>query len=297
MIKTWERWLKYYSGNLRLILAFLNHLENDRGNIVNTRNQRLGALKSFAKMIRFMHPDKKKIADAILNIPQKRIQKPLVGFLYPQEVMDVFKAVDLRQAQGFRDYTLLHLLYDSGARASETAGLNIDYFDYENKTLAILGKGNRYRQIELNQKTADLVKMYVTRYRLSPNPLYRQRLFINQRGKEITRHGIYRICKKYLTMVLSEKRLTHINPVHSFRHSCAVRMLLSGCAVTEIRNHLGHEDLQSTTLYLHLDLARKQQIQKQLMAYTRSMLTYDPKLDELTDWKNKDDILTWLDSL
>ncbi len=280
-----------------LVLAFLNHLEQHRSNIANTRNQRLGAIKSFAKMLRFMHPDKNKLADTILNIPQKRIQKRLIGFLYPQEIMDVFEAVDLRQAQGFRDYTLLHLLYDSGVRASEAASLNIDYFDYENKTLAVLGKGNRYRQVDLNQKTANLIKMYIKKYRRSPTPLYRQRLFINQRGKEITRHGIYRICKKYLSMALSEKRLIRINPVHSFRHSCAVRMLLSGCAVSEIRNHLGHEDLESTMVYLHLDLARKQQIQKQLITYTQSMIKYDPKLDELTDWKNKEDILTWLDSL
>jgi len=92
-------------------------------------------------MIRFMHPDKKHIAQAILNIPQKRAQKKIMGFLYPDKIMKVFKAVGLKKKEGMRDYTILHLLYDSGARASEIATLDLDYFDPVNETIAVLGKG------------------------------------------------------------------------------------------------------------------------------------------------------------
>lgn len=132
-----------------LILDFLDYLENDRHNKTVTRNQRLAAIKSMAKMIRFMHPERSALAQRILSIPQKRFQKQLIGFFYPNEVLNIYEAVDLRTCYGFRDYTILNLLYDSGARASEMASLTIDFFDPENNTLAILGKGNQYRQIEL----------------------------------------------------------------------------------------------------------------------------------------------------
>ena len=280
-----------------LILCFLDDLETNRKNTAKTRNQRLAALKSLAKMIRFVYPEKRRLAERIINIPQKRTQKQLIGFLYPYEILKVFESVDLRRQQGLRDYTLLHLLYDSGARASEITTLNLDYFNPEQKTLAILGKGNRYRLIELQLKTVQLVELYIAKYRITPKPRYQQRIFINQQGKELTRHGLYRICKKYLSTVLPDKRLKSINPVHSFRHSCAVKMLASGHSVSEIRNHLGHEDMQSTMVYLHLDLSRKRQIQEQFMAYAQSVLTTDTKIDELFDWESKEDIMTWLDSL
>ena len=280
-----------------LILAFLDELERGRKNLAKTRNNRLAALKSFAKMIRFMYPEEREIAEKIVNIPQKRTQKPLIGFLYQEEILKVFQSVDLKRKDGLRDYALLHLLYDSGARASEVATLNLDYFNPQQKTLAILGKWNRYRLIEIEPKTVQLLQLYITKYRTTPKPLYQHRLFINQRREELTRHGIYRICKKYLTMALPPKRLKAINPVHSFRHSCAVNMLYSGYSLSEIRNHLGHEDIQSTSIYLHLDLNRKREIQKKFIEYMQSVLTRDPKIEELLDWENKEDIITWLDSL
>jgi len=280
-----------------LILAFLDELERERKNLPKTRNDRLASLKSFAKMIRFMYPEQRQIAEKIGNIPQKRTQKPLIGFLYQEEILKVFESVDLKRKDGLRDYALLHLLQDSGARASEVATLNLDYFNPQQKTLAILGKWNRYRLIELEPKTVQLLQLYITKYRTTPRPLYQHRLFINQRGEELTRHGIYRICKKYLSMALPAKRLKLINPVHSFRHSCAVNMLYSGYSLSEIRNHLGHEDIQSTSIYLHLDLNRKREIQKKFIEYMQSVLTRDPKIEELLDWENKEDIITWLDSL
>lgn len=280
-----------------VILAFLDYLESDRNNSAKTRNLRLAAIKSLAKMIRFMYPEKRDIAERILNIPQKRTRKQLIGFLYPEEILKVFESVDLTKREGFRDYTILHLLYDSGARASEIATLNLEYFDPENKTLAISGKGNRYHQIELWPRTTELIKRYITKYRTTPKPLYQHRLFINQRGEELTRHGLYLICKKYLFKALSSKRLKNINPVHSFRHSCAVRMLSSGDPISDIKNRLGHENIQSTMAYLQMDLTRKRQVQQKFIEYTQSVLKHDAKIDELVDWENKEVTLTWLDSL
>ena len=280
-----------------LLVAFLEDLQNERKNIVKTRNHRLAALKSFAKMIRFMHPEQEKASNTILNIPQKREQKGLIGFLYQDEMLKVFQAVDLKRKEGFRDYTLLHLLYDSGARASEITTLNLDYFDPLKKILSILGKGNRFRLIKLEAKTCHLLQLYIRKYRVTPKSQFQDRLFINQRGEEFTRHGIYRICRKYLEKTLPLKRLKNINPVHSFRHSRAVDMLHNGYPITDIKNHLGHDNIQSTTIYLHLDLDRRRHIQKQFMRHMQSVLTDDSKIDELLQLENEGDLMAWLDSL
>jgi len=156
-----------------LIIAFLEDLQNERKNLVKTRNHRLAVLKSFAKMIRFMYPEQREVANTIQSIPQKRSQKALIGFLYQDEILRIFQAVDLKRKEGFRDYALLHLIYDSGARASEIATLNLDYFDPKKKTLAILGKGDRFRLIKLETKTCQLLQLYIRKYRNSPQPLYK----------------------------------------------------------------------------------------------------------------------------
>jgi len=280
-----------------LIVNFLGWLEKERGNSSRTRNHRLAAIKSLAKMILYMHPDKRDIAVRILDIPKKRYHRNIIGFLYQEEILAVLDSVNLRSAQGFRNYTILNLLFDSGARASEVAALDLDFFDPQNKTLAILGKGGRFRMITLWPKTIDLLCRYIKEYRITPHTLYRNRLFLNQRGKEFTRHGIYRLCRKYLEKVLPAKRLKDINPAHSFRHSCAVNMLLAGKPISDIKNRLGHESIKSTMIYLHLDLGHRKQIQKKFIAYTQSLLNQDDKIDELIDWENKEEILNWLDSL
>jgi integrase/recombinase XerD len=280
-----------------LIFSFLDWLEKERGNTARTRNNRLAALKSFARMIRLLHAEHVRIADMILNIPQKKTGKKLVGYLQHEDMVKVFDSVDLKKKEGFRDYAILNLLYDSGARASEIARLNIDWFDPDKKKLAILGKGERYRMIGLWPKTTGLLECYIADHRPEPKPAWRKRLFVNQRLEEFTRHGIRRLCKKYLEKSLPAKQLKNLNPAHSFRHSCAVNLLLSGASLTDIKNHLGHENLNSTMIYLHLNITRKKEIQKKFIEYTESRLKQDEKIDELIDWENKTETLKWLDSL
>ncbi len=213
--------------SLDVILAFLDYLESDRSNAANTRNQRLAVIKSLAKMIRLMYPQKCEIADIILAIPQKKSQKKIVAFLYIEEIFAAYEAVDLKKPLGFRDYTIIHLLADSGARATEIATLNFDYFNPTQKTLTILGKGNKFRLIELAQKTTDLVKRYITQYRPNPKPFYQHSLFINKHGRALTRKGIYLLCQKYLSIALKPKRLKMIHPAHSFRHYAEFRIMPS----------------------------------------------------------------------
>jgi site-specific recombinase XerD len=287
--------VKHLSFNA--IVAFLDHIEDQRNNSPRTRNQRLAAIKSFAKMIGLIYPDQKNIARTIRNIPQKRAQKKLIGYLTPDEILKVFQAVNLKKPEGVRDYTILHLLADSGARAAEIADLKLDYFDPDKNTLAILGKGNRYRQILLLSKTVELMTLYIDRYRTTPRPLYQNRLFVNQRAQALTRHGIHRMCKKHLCMALPEKRLKTMSPVHSFRHSCAVNMLAQGKDLTEIKNRLGHEKLETTMGYLRLDLHSKKELQETFIEFTTSKITFDKKVNALIDWETKEKTLAWLDTL
>jgi len=289
--------LKLEDITLALILSFLDYLEQQRKNSTRTRNARLVVLKSFAKMLRLLYPEHREISEMIFNIPQKRFGKRLIGYMDYDDILQVFGSVDLRKKEGFRDYTILHLLFDSGARASEAANLETEFFDPNKKTLIIKGKGGNYRLIELQPKTIEFIERYIKKYRPVPKPIYSNRLFINQRREGFTRNGIYRVCRKYLSKALPAKQLENLNPVHSFRHSCAVHLLLLGKSLTDIKNHLGHENLKSTMVYLHLNVSRKREAQKKFIKYIQSSVSADPKIDELLNWENKEEILDWLDDL
>jgi len=283
--------------SIDLVLDFLDHLESRRNNTVRTRNQRLAAIKSFAKMVRIFYPENRLIAEKILDLQQKRAQRKLIGFLYYEEILSVYNTVDLKTENGFRDYTIIHLLADAGIRASELAMLRLDDFTPEHSTLGVLGKGNKYRLIALEPKTTDLIKMYIRKYRLKPRPLFGERLFISKHRKGLTRKGVYLLCRKYLVKALSPKRFKEIDPVHGFRHSCAVHMLAQGRSLSDIKNHLGHESIESTKVYLHMDMRSKRKVQEKYFEYLQSTLKHDPKLEDLIAWENKKDILDWLDSL
>lgn len=287
--------LKHLSFNA--IVSFLDHIEDQRQNTARTRNQRLAAIKSFAKMIGLIYPHHNDIARTIQSIPQKRAHKKLIGYLTPDEILKVFEVVDLKRPDGIRNYTILHLLADSGARAAEIANLKLHYFDPEKNTLAILGKANRYRQVRLLHKTVQLITLYIDRYRPTPRPLYQNTLFVNQRAQALTRHGIHRICKKYLAMALPQKRLKNLSPAHSFRHSCAINMLAQGKDLTEIKNRLGHEKLETTMAYLRLDLQCKVELQKTFIEFTTSKIDFDKKVDDLINWEAEEKTLAWLDTL
>jgi integrase/recombinase XerD len=280
-----------------LIFAFLDHLEKKRNNKTRTRNARLIALKTFAKMLRLMYPEYLKTTEMILNIPQKRFGKRLIGYMDYEDILKVYGSVDLNKKDGFRDYTILHLLFDSGARASELANLETDYFDPHKKSLIIKGKRGNYRLIELEKKTVELLECYIKKYRGTPKPLYSNRLFINQRREGFTRNGVYRLCRKYVTKVLPVKEVEKLNPVHSFRHSCAVHMHLTGKSLTDIKNHLGHENLKSTMIYLHLSVSKKRDAQKKYIEHMKNSIDIDYKVSELLKSESKEEILKLLDSL
>ncbi|MFH0924309.1 MAG: tyrosine-type recombinase/integrase, partial [bacterium] len=84
---------------------------------------------------------------------------------------------------------------------------------------------------------------------------------------------------------------------HSFRHSCAVNRLYNGESLTDIRNRLGHENLETTMIYLKLDISHKRESQKKLLSHFQTKIGLDPKIEELFTEENKQKTLAWLDSL
>lgn len=93
--------LKVEHLSVNLLIAFLDYLETQRKNIASTRNQRLAALKSFSKMISFLYPEEKEFIEMIMDIPQKKTQKKLTGFLYEDEIFKIFDSVDLKKKKVF----------------------------------------------------------------------------------------------------------------------------------------------------------------------------------------------------
>jgi integrase/recombinase XerD len=280
-----------------LIIDFLVHLETGLGNSIRTRNLRLSAIRSMARMIRLMVPEDRDIADRILDIPYKRTPKPLFGYLTHDEILKVFASVNLKRKEGFRDYAMLHLLFDSGARAHEIAQMKVEHFEAAEMRIGILGKGGRFRIVQLWPRTTDLIRLYIGHHRETPATGYRDRLFINQRREGFTRHGIYRICDKHLKKVLPESRLKNLHSAHCFRHSCAIHMLMEGKPVSDIKTHLGHEDISSTMIYLRLDLSKRREIQKRFIEYTKKVIKKDQELDEFFKGEDMEEILEWLDGL
>ena len=159
-------------------------------------------------------------------------------------------------------------------------------------------KGDQFRIIKLEKRTVQLIQLYIKKYRIKPKPLYQHRIFINQQGEELTRHGIYRICKKYLSIDPSPKTTqvhqacTRLPPFKSRRYA------LHGVSpITDIKNRLGHDNIQSTTIYLHLDLNHRRHIQKDFIRYMQSVIHTDSKIEDLLQWESDKDLMDWLDSL
>ena len=137
------------------ILAFLDHLEAERGNGVGTRNIRLAALKSFFRFLEFRHPDCLDMAARVHAIPQKKSDVPVLRHLDRDEVKALLKAPDAATRSGTRDRAMLCLAYNAGLRVSELIGLGLDDVRMPQlNEVRIFGKGRRTRVLPLWKETA-----------------------------------------------------------------------------------------------------------------------------------------------
>jgi site-specific recombinase XerD len=241
-----------------LVMAFLDHLERDRHNAIRTRNARLVAIRSFFQYATGRDPANLPTIQRVLAIPQKRCDRPLLGFLTREEIEAVLAALDLTTWSGRRDQALLATLYNTGARVSEAVGLRVADLsgagDRE-ATLHLRGKGRKERLVPLWKNTARLLAAWVASNSLG----LEAPLFPNRGGVRMTRSGVaqrLRLAVDRAATTCPSLRVKRISP-HTLRHTTAMHLLQSGVNITVIALWLGHEDPTTTHRYVEADLSMK----------------------------------------
>lgn len=236
--------------NLGNIEDFLCWLEFARGNSVNTRNQRLSCIRSFARYVIKKSPAHYMECSRILGLPFKKASEKLVAPMYRDDMELMLNLPDTNDGRGIRDAAIMTLLYSSGCRVTEFVRVRIGDFDFRNATLHVSGKGRKERFIPINKPSMKVVKRYMARYGLSEED-GGALLFSNSRGEELTRQGVTYILDKYA------KRCRELRPgfysgnitPHVFRHSIATHMIEDGVSIIYVRDFLGHEHYETTERY------------------------------------------------
>lgn len=235
----------------KLVMAFLDHLERERGNGISSRNARLAAIKSLFRYIEYRVPSAIDQVRRILAIPTKRSTSRLVGYLSREQAQAIINAPDSTVA-GLRDRAMLHLAVATGIRVSELVGIQLeDLVLQPQPTLAVLGKGRRERRLPLWRETATALKRWLRARPEGPS----RHLFLNDRGGALTRSGFAYLLAKYVDVAartvasLREKR---VSP-HVLRHTCAMLTLRATRDVRKVALWLGHAHLTTTEVYLRAD--------------------------------------------
>jgi len=248
--------LKIEQIDATLILAFLEHIENNRGNSARTRNARLAAIHSFFRYLEYRHPPSIDQSRQIHAIPMKRCDKALVAHLTRDEMQALLDAPELDAASGVRDRAMLHLTYAAGLRVSELVSLRLDQFDSRvPASIHVIGKGRRERMLPLWKGTARGLKAWLNIRRTDGDP----ELFHNAAGRAMTRAGFEYILAKHVVTAagkqpsIGKKRVTP----HVLRHTCAMHTLQATGDVRKVSLWLGHANIQSTEMYLRADPTEK----------------------------------------
>ena len=247
------------------VLKFLDHLETERDNQVQSRNVRLAAVRSFCRMVALRDPASVGIATRILAIPVKRTDKRLVGYLTRPEMDAVLAANDLTNWTGRRDHALLLTLYNTGARVSEMTELQRHQVKFGVKSFVqFMGKGRKERAVPLWPTTTRALQAWFKE--VESDKRNGAAAFPNARGKALSRDGVNYLLQECVGRAIAKcpslagKR---ISP-HVFRHSAAMHLLQAGVDITVIALWLGHESIQTTHGYIEADLATKEQVLEKL---------------------------------
>jgi len=244
--------------NPQTVALFLDHLESKRENQATTRNVRLTAIHSFFEYLGREYPEHLLQAHRVLSVPFKRTTQRTVDYLTADELRRVLEAVDRSTSMGRRDYLLLTVLFNTGARVQEIVSLNTtDLRLIPPASIKLLAKGRKERICPLWPETAKLIKQFCHETGLTlheSNPL-----FCNHRGGRLTRFGARLILLRHAELAakscpaLAKKR---IHP-HVLRHSTAVHLLKAGVDLSTIAHWLGHASINTTHKYLTIDLETK----------------------------------------
>jgi integrase/recombinase XerD len=207
------------------------------------------------------------------NNPMSLIETPKIGRKLPDtlavsEINDLIGAIDLTLPEGYRNKAILETLYGCGLRVTELIELKISDLFFEEGFIKVTGKGNKQRFVPISPHTQNYILIYKNEIRShqSIQKGFEDTIFLNRRGKGLTRAMIFTIIKR-LAQVIHLKK--NISP-HTFRHSFATHLLENGADLRSIQLMLGHESIITTEIYVHLD--RKHLVE--------TVMKYHPRLQQ-----------------
>jgi integrase/recombinase XerD len=235
-----------------LVMAFLAHLETERGNSPSTRNTRLAAIKSFMRFIEYRVPSLLEHSRRVLAIPTKKTDVPLVTHLSMSEMHAILEAPNVQTRAGIRDRAMLHLCFAAGLRVSELVTLPRTALTFHaTPAVQVQGKGRRQRALPLWKQTSEDLRAWLAVRGDAAVP----ELFLSAHGRAMTRVGFTHVLRKYVSIAahrcpsLAGK---HVTP-HVLRHTCAMMMLQATGDLRKVSLWLGHADMQTTEVYLRAD--------------------------------------------
>jgi integrase/recombinase XerD len=270
------------------VLAFLHHIECERGNGAVTRNCRLAAIRSFAEHLIRHDITRAEQYGRILAIPAKRAASRVVSYLEPEDVRAVIAAIEGTSTTSHRDRALLLLLYNTGARISEALAVRArDLQLARPRQVRLHGKGGKDRICPLWAETAAAIRQ------LALDPRSEEPVFRSARGCPLTRDGAAYVLEKYVARAAKSrpKLQRHRVTPHVLRHSCATALLQAGVDVSVVRDYLGHASIATTSRYIATNLKLKREVLQAFWARAG--------LDRraVDSWRPSADLLAFLSSL
>lgn len=188
--------------------------------------------------------------------PMQLVESPRLGRKLPDtlsvaEIERLLEAIDLSTSEGHRNAAMIEVLYGCGLRVSELTTLKLSDLFFEEGFIKVTGKGNKQRFVPIGAPAVKAVNFYIygQRRHLTIDPAHSDTLFLNRRGKELTRAMIFTIIRGLAASIGLDKK---ISP-HTFRHSFATHLLENGADLRAIQLMLGHESITTTEVYLHLN--------------------------------------------
>ena len=218
--------------------------------VVNARSQAriISGLKSFFNYLVFEDFRKDNPLDLIES---PKIGRKLPDTLSENEINKLIAAIDLSKPEGERNRAMLETLYGCGLRVSELIGLKISDLYFEEDFIKVTGKGNKQRFVPISNINKKYINIYRKEIRVHQTVKegFQDILFLNRRGRQLTRAMIFTIVKDLAEKIDLNKT---ISP-HTFRHSFATHLLENGADLRSIQQMLGHESITTTEVYMHVD--------------------------------------------
>lgn len=233
--------------NLKNLQAFIGNLAQE-GISAKSQARIISALRTFYKYLLF--------EDLITVDPTEMLESPKVGrklpdFLSSEEVEKIIDAVDMSKDEGHRNRAIMETLYGCGLRVSELVNLRISDLFFKQDIIRVTGKGDKERLVPINSLAQKHIDIYRNEVRVHQKPTrgHEDFVFLNRRGKQLTRAMIFHIVKT-LTIAAGIKK--SVSP-HTFRHSFATHLVEGGADLRAVQEMLGHESITTTEIYTHLD--------------------------------------------